>query len=361
MSKLVGKYILLVSPEPWTHIFVSKHHYAINLAKRGNKVYFLNPPSTEVSVSRTLYADVFSVNYKGFPPGLRFYPKIIQKYFLRRTLKSLEVLCGKKFDVIWSFDNSVFFDFSPFPKNLLKISHIVDLNQDFQTESAAKTADICFGVSTEIVNRLTQFNRKSHFINHGCNIFFNKEERIDLPGENSIKALYAGNLDIPYIDWVTFEAVIRENREVDFILVGPWIGKEIKKRFTSFPNVYHVGRVRSEALPNYYCAADLLLLLYKSEEFPEQLSNSHKMMDYLAAGKVIVASNTQEYTNLVNKELIIMAQKKCEYSSFFGACVNNIMFWNSEEKCRARMCFAEENTYDSQLDRIELFFEKDWL
>ncbi len=39
------KTILLISPESWGKSFVSKHHYAVELAKKGNIVYFLNPPS----------------------------------------------------------------------------------------------------------------------------------------------------------------------------------------------------------------------------------------------------------------------------------------------------------------------------
>ena len=37
---LKDKSILIVSPEPWAHLFVSKHHYAVHLAQRGNKVFF---------------------------------------------------------------------------------------------------------------------------------------------------------------------------------------------------------------------------------------------------------------------------------------------------------------------------------
>ena len=36
--------ILLVSPNEWGAMHVSKHHYALELAERGNRVIFLNPP-----------------------------------------------------------------------------------------------------------------------------------------------------------------------------------------------------------------------------------------------------------------------------------------------------------------------------
>ena len=40
MDGLKNKKILLISPQSWGTMFVAKHHYAIELAKLGNEVYF---------------------------------------------------------------------------------------------------------------------------------------------------------------------------------------------------------------------------------------------------------------------------------------------------------------------------------
>ena len=40
-----GCRILLISPQRWDGFQVSKHHYAIELAKLGNEVYFVDPPN----------------------------------------------------------------------------------------------------------------------------------------------------------------------------------------------------------------------------------------------------------------------------------------------------------------------------
>ena len=39
-----AKTIIILSPQNWGTMFLSKHHYAVELAKLGNKVYFINPP-----------------------------------------------------------------------------------------------------------------------------------------------------------------------------------------------------------------------------------------------------------------------------------------------------------------------------
>jgi len=43
MALLENQTVLLIAPQPWNHIHLSKHHYAIELARRGNAVYYLDP------------------------------------------------------------------------------------------------------------------------------------------------------------------------------------------------------------------------------------------------------------------------------------------------------------------------------
>ena len=150
---LTDKTILLVSPEPWGHIYVSKHHYAIHLAKRGNKVFFLNPPKGYFSVLDSEYPNLRILDYAGFWRGIRYFPKFLRTINFRLVYKRLEKYAQKKFDFVWSFDNSVFFEFKSLPINVIKLSHIVDLNMDYQFESAAKTASLCLCVSQPIQNK----------------------------------------------------------------------------------------------------------------------------------------------------------------------------------------------------------------
>jgi hypothetical protein len=219
--RLRNKNILLISPESWDHIFVSKHHYAIWLAKKRNSVYFLNPPGRSCSVTKTIYDNIYEIHYAGFLRGLRKFPGILRKWITRRKYQKIEKLAGVKFDVVWSFDNSVFYDFGALPDSVLKISHIVDYNQDFQSAHAARSADICLCVAEVIRKRLLSYNKNTHKIQHG----FNPVESpcLSLPGPNKIKAVYAGNLSIPFIDWEILVDVIKKQPDVDFIFIGPGI------------------------------------------------------------------------------------------------------------------------------------------
>lgn len=362
---LRNKKILLISPEPWDHIFVSKHHYAIHLSKLGNTVFFLNPPSTTNSLKETEFQNVFSVTYLGFPQGLRFYPKFLQRFFIKRKFNELHDLCKTEFDIVWSFDNSVFFDFSALPNAVLKLSHIVDLNQNFQVERAATTADYCFCTTDLIKGSLLKFSTKVTKINHGFNQPKDGIESLPLIGTSPIKTLYAGNLAMPFIDWIIILKVVIDNPNVDFIFIGPNKDKtagnlnydKAKRQLFEEDNAFFMGRINSDELLRYQKAADILLLAYQEDHHADQ-SNPHKMMEYLGSGKMIVSTFTSEYTDLAKKEYFLMSDKNAELPILFKKTVSELQFWNSSEKMALRRSFAQDNTYSKQIARIEACIAK---
>lgn len=354
---LLNKTILLISPEPWDHIYVSKHHYAIHLAKRGNKVFYLNPPTNMSKVQETQYLNVFTVHYRGFVKGLQYFPGPIRKWFVKSVYNQLQILCQTSFDVVWSFDNSLFFDLDALPKEVLKISHIVDLNQDFQTKRAAASADYCFCTTQLIKSRLQKYNRKVTQINHGFNAPPSDEK--PTPVSNlTTSVVYAGNLAMPYIDWILLRQIVASHPDVNFNFIGP--DKVLddqssmgvaKKDVRDSSNTYFQGRIDSSDLQRFYRAADLLIIAYQ-EEFHDEQSNPHKMMEYLGSGRMIVASRTQEYAALAEKGLIAMSERNADYPRLFAKVLDDLCSWNDEVLQNARKAFAIENTYDKQIGRI---------
>lgn len=359
MNRLTNKSILLISPEPWTHVFVSKHHYAVYLAKRKNKVFFLNPPTSEYAVDKTEYPDLYSVYYPGFIPGLRFLPDFLQRMITRRVINRLEKLCNTTFEIVWSFDNSVFYDFRAFRSGTISISHIVDLNQDFQTASAAMTAQYCFCTTDYIQQKLQQYNRNVLKINHG----FNEVETIKqlkIPGKQKIKAMYSGNLGMPYIDWQVLDSIVTLCPFVDFVFIGPSANtpapdstqEKAKRKVLGEPNVFCVGKISSNDLPSYFYNADILLVAYQ-EKYHKDQANPHKIMEYLGSGKTVVASFTYEYKNV--SELVIMASTNDELPALFSRVVNNISDYNNESAQQKRRTFARSNSYMRHIEAIERY------
>lgn len=349
---LQNKNILLISTEPWSHLHVSKHHYAINLAQRGNTVFFLNPPEKKKTfkITETEYQNLFSIHYSGFIKGLRKFPAFLQKFFMRRKFSEIEIKCGIKFDVVWSFDNSLFFNFDGIPDDVVCISHIVDMNQNFNFTKACRTADVCFAVTNEILNLQKRFNHHSYKINHGYNIPGNPK-KVTLPGAQRLKCFYAGNLDIQYLDWEVLMELVTTFPHVDFVFAGSWKDDKRKKALTAYPNFHYLGILHSNELNNYYSSSDILLIFYYYEKFPDQLTNSHKIMEYLGSGKIIVSNWLKEYMNQL--DLFEMAEKRSEIKTIFKEVADNIDLYNSADRMKARIEFALNNTYYNQINRIE--------
>lgn len=361
MKWLEKKNILLISPEAWGSNFVSKHHYAVTLSKQGNVVYFLNPPSESFSVQSTSYENLKVVNYLPFIKGLRYLPNLLQRFFIRQKYKRLQRLANCAFDIVWSFDNSVFYDFSDLPDSVLKISHIVDLNQNFETVKAANTANICFCTTAFIKEKLRTYNSRVFKIHHGYSIPSKlSQSRTILPGNNTTKVVYMGNLAIKYIDWELLQTVIRQHLNVDFIFIGPEgnsnLNKSCEKKLGSAqvkadPNTYFIGPIPSSKINAYLQKADILLITYQADLYEKQLASPHKFMDYFGSGKVIVATYTDEYKD--KRELLAMSRRNKEYPALFSEVANNLSEWNCRTKQEERKQFAQDNSYEKQLERIE--------
>ncbi|MEL7003920.1 MAG: glycosyltransferase [Bacteroidota bacterium] len=276
----------------------------------------------------------------------------MQKVLMRKRILKIQEIVGKKIDIFWSFDNSILYNFQACPPNSISICHIVDLNQDFQFEKAATTANICFGTSSFIVDKLKKSNSKSFFINHGVG---------HLPETQSVKWVqnfdkplvigYAGNLNIPYFDWELFAKLIDNNKDCDFHLVGPWSLDHRNSFLNGRSNVKWLGVVDSQELPDFYNSADILTVTYKADEHKEQLSNPHKFMEYLASGKVILSTYTDQYADL--KDLIVMSDRDGEFLALFSTIKKSIKKFNSENLVNRRIAFASENSYFKQIERIE--------
>jgi len=310
-------------------------------------------------VAPTEYENVLEVKYRGFPKGLRFYPAALQRHFIRKKFHELERLCNIRFDVIWSFDNSVFFDFSALPEGVLTVSHIVDLNQNFQFVNASRTAQLCIGVSRSIVKRQKRHNPRSYFINHG---FAQPHAIVDepLPSiDRSVKVGYAGNLNLKYIDWNALRHIILSRPEAKFFFAGPFdVSAPYIKWLVKQTNVILLGRMTREEVSKFYREMDVLLLCYLANQYPEQLENSHKMMEYLGSGKIVVATFTLEYANLEEENLIAMSNNNSEFPGKFYQVLDNLSFWNSLDKQQLRKDLAFDNIYEKQLERIETLINR---
>ncbi|MCC1498239.1 glycosyltransferase [Alcanivorax sp. 1008] len=350
--------ILVISPEPWDGHFVSKHHYAMELAQQGHDVIFYGPPAIhneirleDISVTngrlRILHAPRVA-------RGLRRLPGFIRRFLEGRWLARLERLLQQRIEIIWNFENSRFFDFG-FAGNRLKIYQQVDLNQDFEPDIVAATADLSIAISGPIEKRLEPVAQQLIRITHGYS-----PPRRRVSGPPDIDSIFAnfgvnvvltGNLDIAYLDVELLTQLVNTNPNVQFHFVGSYAtGKCLHAATASSANVVFWGKHPADVLPHFLELADVLLVAYREDMHLEQLANPHKMMEYLASGKCVLATRTLEYEG--RSDLVEMPASREEYLHVFATISRNPMAWNTPELIAHRQAFALDNSYSRQLDRI---------
>jgi hypothetical protein len=356
------KNILIISPESWGKSFLSKHHYALELAKQGNKVWFLNPPwpnngwAYEVPPAAGGRLKVIGDKHIR---GLRLLPSFMQKWIMQRQVRQLQKKERAKFDIVWSFDNSRYFHLDCFSR-AFRIHHVVDHHMDYHLRQAAQSADLCLGVSEEITRQLMEFNANSHFIQHGFAPFVQTDVR--LPSvEGRTKVAYVGNLLMRSFDIDLLYTLARRHTQTDFYLIGSYregnlsVGLHTERiaqilTLNEEPNIHLCGEYAHEDAFTLARQADVQMALYFKEG--ETFSNSSKLPFYLFNGIVTVSNYFSMYEG---SELLRMARTREEYVSLFADTLQDLEKWNSPQRCAGRRAFALGNTYDKQLERIETF------
>ncbi|HVS95277.1 MAG TPA: hypothetical protein VHE54_02295 [Puia sp.] len=415
---LVNKNILIISPQAWGNMFISKHHYAVELARRGNRVYFLNPPgeggpaarpqtnfaararNVEVIRSETV-PDLWFIRHNlRFPYKLKFHAlplfHSLMRFQARRILRAI----GRPIDIVWSFDLGYLYPFHFFGQSL-KIFHPVDEPLTAAAIRAATGADVLFAVTREIVGKYHRFDIPRHFINHGVSNEFlamaqagdagNEADATsdtplpqtagggarsaDVPGgvgaSHAVRIGFSGNLLRPDIDRETFLKIIRDNPGVVFECWGSYkqgqsnIGGAADDATAAFaaalleqPNIILHGPVPSDRLAKEIHRMDGFLICYDIHKDQSGGTNYHKIMEYLSTGKVIVSNNVTTYQD--RPDLLRMVAERDNnrhLPSLFKEVITRLAEHNSPEARNRRIAFARENTYPKQLDRIAAILE----
>lgn len=349
--------LLIISPEHWSSHTVSKHHYALVLAQSGHQVLFAGPPEQglgSIRIESLTGADhIRVVRTPRVAPGLRWLPRFARRFLESSWLRQVESLAATRIDTVWLFENSRFYDMS-FAGDRLKIYHQVDLNQDFQPEVAAASADICLCTTDFISQRLARVRPDVHKIHHGTAVSRSPSCSLDTTpyDKPGIHVSYIGNLDISYLDIDAFARITSRHPGVNFHFIGGFSEQGPLRQACRYVfNIHWWGQVPHDQVAHLIARSDVLLVAYKSAEFKEQLASPHKFMEYFLSGKVIVCSYTDEYKN--KRQLVEMAEPDGSVANVFARVVQDLPRYNSPDRQAERRSFALDNSYQNQLRRIE--------
>ena len=372
MPLLEGQKVLLISPQPWDHIHLSKHHYAMELARQGNEVFFLGPPDDTVDEGIRVEAAADTPGLKilryrlGIPPAVRIHMRPMFDLLLRRTISNIREATGPV-DVVWCFDFNLFADLGVFGAGL-NIFHPVDRVSQQAHVDIGRSADAIFSVSELILSSFADIDVPRFFINHGLSDAFARAA--SQSPDNSVRKSgpprigYAGNLTRPPLNRAVLRRMVTEAADAEFHFWGPYQiseGDEIEsaaesREFVRFlqhaPNVILHGPVASDVLAAGMRDIDCFVLSYSLHSTESDRSNSHKILEYLSTGKVVVSSRISSYAGREDLLRMPAGDDDSELPGLLRDTLSRLDEFNAPPLRRVRQAFALDNTYPKQVDRI---------
>lgn len=320
--------ILLISPQHWGTMRVSKHHYAIELAKLGYEVYFLEPTdaswqwnSSSFEMKPSDAKGVTLVRQKiNVPYNLKFHAKVIFDIFIKRHINQLEKQLGP-FDLVWSFDLTNSMPLKYFSRKSKKIFFAADWPQMTEAVKAAESANLLVSVAQEFLDQYpTNPATKKLLIDHGVTeCFIEAGKHPYIKTDEIIRIGMSGNFLRPDIDRHVLIDIIKTHSDLIFECFGSFelensnLGGAADQETTIFieslknaPNVILHGMVPPEKLAKELRRMDAFLICYDVAKDQSRGTNYHKVMEFLAYGRPIVSNYISRYTK--EKEIFIMPE-----------------------------------------------------
>lgn len=360
-----NKTIIILSPQPWEGLLISKHHYAKTLAI-SNKVFFISAPGfgkkNKITVPEKGLT-LFVLNYNLLLPRIiKFHARSVYQFYVKKKLISLLKKLTTTIDLCIDFGCYQQYTNLDWIESEVKIFFPVDDSEFLMPVS--RGADFVISVSKIICNKYNVAGKKCYFINHGLAPSFEKIGRQKIKNlfewkkNKKIRVGYSGNLFIPFIDIDVFQMLITQNPDIEFHFFGKTTYDSSQENMIAWneflhkaPNVKLNGILSSEELSIAYCNIDAFILCYKPDYKNYHCENSHKIFEYLSTGMIIISTYLSLYEGT---ELFEMApkDKNEEILSIFTNAVNRLKKFNSLELQQRRIQMTLNNTYEKQVERI---------
>lgn len=379
------KTYLIISPQPWGKMYLSKHNYALELCEAGHQVFYLNPPQPKrggwgagINISPEK-ENLWVVEYAlpGIMHHLRFKARAIFDLLINSMVVK-KVARIAKFDEVWCFEPNLFSDITRFGarKNLL---FIVDQHSNLTLQKLASKCDGIATISKPIMDYFAFSDKPKLLLNHGLNKNFTKLAQAILPNiaayqtRETIRVAYVGNLlQGNRVDYQTMEKIVTENPSVEFHIFGPYEQNRNTLGSTSNPelerfisklqktkNVFLHGILPQNELATAMHTMDVFLTCYNYLTDYNRSSNCHKIIEYLSTGKVNVSNRIISYESTPG--LLEMPEEYTNENlpSLFKSVISELELHNSPEKQRRRIEFALANTYGRHVETINKFLNRE--
>lgn len=359
-------------------MFISKHHYAVALGKMGNIVYYMNGPDQrrkmkpgQIVITASGHENVFLVEYRlPFPYFLKFKARPAYDYLLRSHIRKLVQKLAGHIDLVWSFDLSNTIPLKLFPRDAKKLYMPVDELQQVVATKAAEGADVIASVTQEILDKFNDVNAPKVFLNHGVAEYFINTSLNDVASE-PVQVGLSGNFLRADIDTEILLQIIQSNSDIVFNFWGlvDYKGSNLLaegdtnqlgfiEQLRIQPNVELHGQVKPEVLATAFKKVDCFLICYDVTKDQSKGTNYHKILEYLATGKVVVSNNVSTYSQYPGMlEMVNSRKSNQELPALFKNVIANLREYNSLQKQQQRIDFARHFLYTNQIAKIEEYLD----
>jgi glycosyltransferase involved in cell wall biosynthesis len=229
--------------------------------------------------------------------------------------------------------------------------YIISLDRELAT-----SADLVLYVNKALWKEGLQNNKNSILIGHGVDFerFAEAEESKYVPDD--IREIprpiagYFGDITEDVCDFELLEYAAKKLTNISFVLVGP-ISSGVTK-LKKYNNIYFLGQKPYEEIPHYGKMFDVAIMPWKKNRWIE-FCNPVKTKEYLALGKPIVSIDYPELKPY--RDIVYPAS---DYDGFVRG-IRIALQEDDPSLKRERQKKVQNETWDSKVEQIEAFIEKD--
>jgi hypothetical protein len=376
--------ILLLSTEPWGKMLLSKMHFALELARKGDRVFFVNPPRQLSGRKLAVRGEdleggritIIQTNFVRSSLFLRHKLFFLYRLLDRGYIRAIKRVVGSKIDEVWNFNPNQYLDLRPFGAEK-SIILLYDLYQGSHIFKALKKADALVTISQVILDHYEGTSAPKLLLQHGLAPQFAEKSRQRLLAEDfgtrsgRIKVGYTGNLLRAGMNTEVARSIIVGHPEIEFHFWGPHNAKDNNVSDANYAtppellsfveflqlrdNVFLHGVVTSQELAERLFEMDAFLFIYSPRREINAASNAHKLLEYISTGKVVIATHVSTYAG---KDMMVMCDSREEEDrlpEIFDRTIKDLSVYNGKEHQIRRIKFALDNTYTRQVERVQQF------
>jgi len=229
-------------------------------------------------------------------------------------------------------------------------------------EELARKANLIFGTTPGLVEKLSKINPNTHFVpNAGNYELFSKVIRQNTLKPEALMSIpspiigFTGTIDDYKVDTTLIVKTARQYPQYSFVIIGPK-GETDKSpdlsTLKTLPNVHFLPEVKYEEQIAYYAYFDAFIIPYHLNDYTMKGYFPVKFFDALSAGLPTIVTNLPAY--LQYSEVCYIGQTDEEFVKMVGQAVTD----DNAGLRQKRQSVAKENSWDGKVKKmLDLIYE----